>query len=110
MTDKHPKRPRDANQLARSIVDIATGEAPAEEDLKNKAAVELGRRGGKIGGRVRADRMSRRTKGRSSDAISCIRPLEKARRLGGFCCLDFRKSIVKSKSIWIGSSSDLASL
>ncbi|QKC95868.1 histone H1 [Mesorhizobium sp. NZP2298] len=58
MTEKHPKRPRDPNQLARSIVDIATGEATAEEDHKNKAAVELGRRGGKIGGRVRADRMS----------------------------------------------------
>lgn len=55
---KSPKRPRDPNQLAKSIVDIATGETPAEEDHKNKAAVELGRRGGKIGGRVRADRMS----------------------------------------------------
>ncbi|RUW02278.1 MULTISPECIES: histone H1 [unclassified Mesorhizobium] len=58
MTEKHPKRPRDPNQLAKSIVDLATGDAPAEEDSKNKAAVELGRRGGKIGGRVRADRMS----------------------------------------------------
>ncbi|TJV16552.1 MAG: histone H1 [Mesorhizobium sp.] len=26
MTDKHPKRPRDANQLAKSIVELATGE------------------------------------------------------------------------------------
>jgi hypothetical protein len=25
MTDKHPKRPRDPNQLAKSIIDIATG-------------------------------------------------------------------------------------
>jgi hypothetical protein len=24
--DKHPKRPRDPNQLAKSIIDIATGE------------------------------------------------------------------------------------
>jgi hypothetical protein len=28
MTDKHPKRPRDPNQLAKSIIDIATGEKP----------------------------------------------------------------------------------
>lgn len=58
MTERKPKRPRDLNQLAKSIVDLATGDVPAEEDSKNKAAVELGRRGGKIGGRVRADRMS----------------------------------------------------
>jgi hypothetical protein len=25
MTDKHPKRPRDPNHLAKSIIDIATG-------------------------------------------------------------------------------------
>jgi hypothetical protein len=42
------KRPRDANQLARSIVDIATGEvedrAPTpEEQGKDPAAVSLGR-------------------------------------------------------------------
>lgn len=52
-----PKRPRDPNQLAKSVIDIATGQA-AEPEPKNKAAVELGRRGGKIGGRHRADRMS----------------------------------------------------
>lgn len=27
MAEKHPKRPRDPNQLAKLIVDIATGEA-----------------------------------------------------------------------------------
>jgi hypothetical protein len=44
----NPPRPRDPNQRAKLIVDIATGEsdeekAPAEKD---PAAVELGRRGG----------------------------------------------------------------
>jgi hypothetical protein len=44
-----PKRPTDANQRAKLIVDIAIGEsddskAPPEKD---PAAVELGRRGGK---------------------------------------------------------------
>ena len=28
VTDKHPKRPRDVNQLAKMILDIATGEKP----------------------------------------------------------------------------------
>ena len=55
------KRPRDANQLANSIVDIATGEAndrkPApEEQGKDPAAVSLGRRGGLKGGKARHDR------------------------------------------------------
>ena len=28
MTRQHPKRPRDPNQLAKSIIDIATGQKP----------------------------------------------------------------------------------
>lgn len=63
MTGKHPKRPRDPNQLAKFIVDIATGNAPATDDStdessKNPAAVELGRRGGLKGGKARAESMS----------------------------------------------------
>jgi hypothetical protein len=46
MTDK-PKRPRDANQLAKLIADIATGEKTDEAPKKDEAAVELGRKGGK---------------------------------------------------------------
>ena len=43
-----PKRPRDANQLAKLIIDIATGE---QSDMdpnagKDPAAVALGRKGG----------------------------------------------------------------
>lgn len=47
-----PKRPRDTNKLAKSIVDIATGDAEDEnpDEGKNPAAVALGRLGGKIGG------------------------------------------------------------
>lgn len=56
MTDR-PKRPRDANQLAKFIVDVATGEAE-DAPKKNPSAVERGKKGGKIGGRTRADRMS----------------------------------------------------
>lgn len=51
MTDsaKKPKRPRDANQLAKFITDIATGEAVEKDpdDGKDPAAVALGRKGGK---------------------------------------------------------------
>lgn len=57
-----PKRPKDANQLAKLIVDIATGEAPevdsGESREKDPAAVSLGRRGGLKGGKARADALS----------------------------------------------------
>jgi hypothetical protein len=51
-----PKRPRDPNQLARTIVDLATGETTEEvpESGKNPHAVELGRLGGLKGGKARA--------------------------------------------------------
>lgn len=53
---KKPKRPRDTNQLAKSIVDIATGEKDdtSPDDGKNPAAVALGRLGGQKGGKARA--------------------------------------------------------
>jgi hypothetical protein len=46
MTEKHPKRPRDPNQLAKSIIDIATGEKPdrdptPEEQGKDPAVVAM---------------------------------------------------------------------
>lgn len=55
------KRPRDPNQLAKLIVDMATGEAPADSlDLggKNPAAVALGRLGGLKGGLARKKALS----------------------------------------------------
>ena len=60
---KHPKRPRDPNQLAKLIVDMATGEAPHDsvgDDGKNPAAVALGRLGGLKGGNARAKKLSAR--------------------------------------------------
>lgn len=46
---KKPKRPRDTNQLAKMIADIATGEAVEKDpnEGKDPAAVALGRKGGK---------------------------------------------------------------
>lgn len=60
--EKKPKRPRDINQLAKFIVDQATDkEKPKEEPeqpTKNPAAVELGRLGGKKGGKARAEKLT----------------------------------------------------
>ena len=56
MTDRPRKRPRDPNALAKSIVDIATGQAEDREPKsdKNEAAAALGQKGGK----ARAEFMS----------------------------------------------------
>ncbi|HXW28430.1 MAG TPA: hypothetical protein VEK55_03620 [Xanthobacteraceae bacterium] len=56
---KRPKRPRDPAQLAKLVVDIATGEVEdreptPEEQGKNAKAVARGRAGGSKGGRSRA--------------------------------------------------------
>lgn len=58
---KKQARPRDTNQLAKSIVDIATGGAEntaPTPDGKNPAAVALGRLGGLKGGKARAKSLS----------------------------------------------------
>ena len=56
----HPPRPRDPNQLAKLIVDIATGEVQDQDpnEGKNPAAVALGRLGGLKGGRARAQKLT----------------------------------------------------
>jgi hypothetical protein len=60
MPDRSRKRPRDPNQLAKLIVDLATGEAEESDPNvgKDPAAVELGRRGGLKGGKARAAKMT----------------------------------------------------
>lgn len=56
------KRPRDPNQLAKLIVDIAVGDATESEAepplAKDPAAVALGRRGGLKGGKARAEKLT----------------------------------------------------
>jgi hypothetical protein len=52
MNDK-PKRPRDANQLAKFIVDVATGDEP-----EYKPDTSGQRRGGLKGGPARAEKLS----------------------------------------------------
>ena len=47
MIDRKPKRPRDVNQLAKSVVGIATGEA------KDKVPLASARKGGLLGAKIR---------------------------------------------------------
>ena len=49
---------KDLNQLAKHIVDLATGEITEPESTKNPAAVSLGRLGGLKGGKARALKLS----------------------------------------------------
>lgn len=60
MPERSRKRPRDPNQLAKLIVDIATGEVEdtPPDDGKDPAAVALGRKGGLKGGKARAAKMT----------------------------------------------------
>lgn len=60
MPTRASKRPKDANQLAKLIVDMSTGEIPKEEPPpeKNPAAVALGKLGASKGGKARAEKLS----------------------------------------------------
>jgi hypothetical protein len=57
---KKTRMPTDANQRAKAVVDLATGdrEVVDPDKGKNPAAVELGRRGGKKGGNARTSKMT----------------------------------------------------
>jgi len=54
------KMPRDPSQLAKMVVDMATGSAPPEpqQPQKNPAAVAMGKLGGPKGGKARAAKLS----------------------------------------------------
>ena len=56
----NPKRPRDPNQLAKLILDIATGEEVDQnpDEGKDPAAVARGRKGGQKGGKARAEALT----------------------------------------------------
>jgi hypothetical protein len=51
---KRPKRPRDLNQWAKHMVDLATGAAIEPVPMPASAAVERGGKGGQRGGKARA--------------------------------------------------------
>lgn len=69
MTDKKPKRPRDTNQLAKFIVEVATGESTDALPVKSKGK----QRGGLAGGPARAKKLS------SDERSSIARKAAKAR-------------------------------
>jgi hypothetical protein len=55
---KHPKRPRDPNQLARLIVDLASGERTEAKPAAPTPAQEFARSGGLVGGKARSDALT----------------------------------------------------
>ena len=75
---KTPKRPRDLNQWAKRMVDIATGEASTsertpEEQGKDPAAVALGRKGGLKGGKARSASMTPERRAEIAKKAAAIR-------------------------------------
>ncbi len=73
MTDK-PKRPRDANQLAHMIVGVATGEV---DDTPPKKA-DGQRKGGLMGGKARASKLSPKRRKEIAQKAAKARWSEKA--------------------------------
>lgn len=55
MTGKNPKRPRDPNQLAKLMVDLATGE---ESELKETTFAKRASKAGAKGGPARASALT----------------------------------------------------
>jgi hypothetical protein len=55
-----PKRPRDPNQLAKLVVDIATGEMEDTVSEKKRNPSPKGRAGGLKGGKARASALSKK--------------------------------------------------
>ena len=79
------KRPRDPAQLAKLMIDIASGEvedrAPAPDDTgKNAAAVALGRLGGKKGGAARAAKLSAKKRKKIAQMGAAARWANKAEK------------------------------
>lgn len=83
-SSKVVSRPRDANQLAKAIVDAAVGIAdlPETDDGKNAAAVALGRLGGLKGGKARAAALSKEQKQKIAKKAAAAR-WAKQKRVAG---------------------------
>lgn len=71
-----PKRPKDTDQKAKMIVDLATGEVAEVEPFpsgKNPAAVALGRLGGLVGGKARAKKLTAKKRSQIATNAANIR-------------------------------------
>jgi hypothetical protein len=76
--------PRDMAQLAKMVVDIATGEAPPEPaSTRNPAAVALGRLGGLKGGKARAAGMTKKQRTVAAKKAATARWGERAGKRSG---------------------------
>lgn len=74
MATKRLPRPRDPAQLAKLIVDIATGEVEDRViETKDAAAAELGRRGGLKGGRARSEKLTPAQRRESAQKAARVR-------------------------------------
>jgi hypothetical protein len=79
------KRPRDPAQLAKLMIDIASGEVidekPTRDDAgKNPAAVALGRLGGEKGGAARAAKLSPKKREKIAKIAAAARWANKAEK------------------------------
>lgn len=70
---KTPKRPRDANQLAKRIVDLATGQATEEKPEPFTPAQEFARSGGLKGGYARAASLTAKDRSEIAKAAAAAR-------------------------------------
>jgi hypothetical protein len=77
-----PPRPRDPNQLAHLLVQIASGQTTDPEPPKRDAlAVELGRRGGLKGGKARKKKLSKERRSEiAREAVMARWSKEKSRK------------------------------
>jgi len=67
MPKGHPKRPRDLNQWAKHMVDLATGEVEEKKPLKSASE------GGKKGGPARAKALTPRQRSEIASAAASAR-------------------------------------
>jgi len=74
--------PRDTNQLAHKVLQIAIGEdVEPEKPEKDPMAVELGRRGGKIGGKNRWEGVSKKKRTQLAKKAAQARWRKKSKRV-----------------------------
>jgi hypothetical protein len=115
MTDKPLKRPRDPVQLAKLMIDIASGEvsdrpqAP-EEQGKNAKAVARGKAGGAKGGNARSAKLTPDQRAEIARVPRKRAGKNHPDQPTSFSCPNSSKSMLKLKSICIGLSGQRRSL
>ena len=70
---KRSRKPADLNKLAAALVDEATSDEPPADGGKDPAAVALGRKGGKKGGKARAAKMTPEQRSEAARRAATVR-------------------------------------